>query len=113
MKVFLCFSFSPENLNPNEIADREVGEWFKRKITEYGQGRIEVITAEGAQPASIAEKVKQGIETCDVVFCLFCRRHQDPIGQFWLPSQYVLSESAYAKGRIDAQAQGKRLVGFV
>src|SRR5262249_34206629 len=113
MRMFLSHGFATDNLEPGAMTDQQVADWFKEKIETISEGRIEVITARAAQARTIHEKVIDAIDSCDAVFCLFTARHQDPVNGEWLPSQYVLSESAFTAGRYSDRPPGKRVLGFI
>lgn len=113
MRLFLSHSFSSDNLEPGARSDQQVADWFKEMIEAYSDGKIQVVTARQAQPRAIHEKVIEAIDSCDAVFCLFTRRHRDPINGEWLPSQYVLSESAFTAGRYLDRPPRKRIFGWI
>ncbi len=112
LRMFFSHSYADEPMGA-EVSDAKVAKEFREMIREFSNSQIEVVTARDAKAQGIPDHIAQLIDNCDFVFCLFTKRHHDPIGQFWLPSQYVLSESAFAAGRYYTLDPWKRVYGFV
>ena len=111
VRLFLSHSFDMSRPDSGGPSDVEVADWFKKKIEEFGSGNMSVVTARDPVEGRISEQIGREIETCDGVFALFTRSHR--IGEVWLPSQYVLSESAYAMARFHAQSPKKSVYAFI
>jgi hypothetical protein len=109
-RLYLAHSYLATHPDHRQLADVEVARWFQKKIQEFSDGRIEVITSQNPKPTQVLSKIVDDITSCDGILCLLTRRTLDHLTGRWLAPTYVLSEGAFTLGRFHG---AKPVLGFV
>lgn len=100
LRLFFAHSFATEKMNSvgfpdaNGVSDMELADAIADWIPELSGGRIVVVRTRDPHQNYISGQVRSDICSSDLMLCLFTKRTKDELKGRWLPSTYVISESA-------------------
>jgi hypothetical protein len=112
-RVFLSSSWEALSPEPAHLSDLDITVEIQRLIKKLDI--LELVNPREHSPESIRDKIQDGIDSADVVLCIFTKRLKSETVDgncCHLPSTYVLSEAAFALGRFQNYEGRKRVIGF-
>lgn len=111
-KVFLAYSFDKEKRDGLSMSDYQLGEWFCETI-KNSKLNWSVQHAVDPEPRPIYNKVMDGIGGSNIVIVIFTARSLMAGTGNKVPPLWLLSEGAYAMGRLNDQYQNHRVFFFI